>query len=156
MESPVKNLRDALGWNQTQMAAGLDCSYGSVQNYESGKPVSIEVVEKAKRLAAEHSLKLELSGSEWLVRRGVEPTELLISSTKGKIHTSSTGKVDVSEKPAHNRPHGEREQAHVMLDEIFDSGDAGAIEAVCKNLLMFKRVIRSPVASAVPPKKTKR
>ena len=145
-ESPIKKLRDTLGWNQATLAQAIARSWQSVQNYEAGKRVPTEVVEKLKTIAAQHGLAdiaLELSSDEWRVRRVFHPGETIISQTHKKTAAA----------PARTKaPSGNRETAHRMLDEVYDSGSPDALTAIFLNLdvvtkyLRLIRQVRAPAA----------
>ena len=53
MENLIKQIRAAMGMNQTEFARALGRSYPSVQNYERGAAPPPEVIAQLKRLAAD-------------------------------------------------------------------------------------------------------
>lgn len=55
-ENAVRNLRMALGWNQTRFATELDLSIASIQNYERGSHPSEAAILRMQNLAAKHGL----------------------------------------------------------------------------------------------------
>lgn len=133
MESPVKRLREALGWNQVQLAAAIGRSHQSVQAYERGVRPPPDVIEKLKTLAVEHGLAGEI------------PISVLRGETQG------SGKKDLDFPPyeAENSPHSDaREAYHRTLDLILDSGHQVAISAVIRNLYAFERLVRVDQKSA--------
>ena len=152
--NPVRKLRDTLGWSQTHLAQAVGRSYQTIRNWEAGHRVPLESLEKMKSIAAEHGLAdiaVELSSQEWQVRRVFHPAETIISQAKPAVPRKT---VDFPvEQAKHRAAVDEREKAHQLLDEICDSGDAGAISAVFQNLNAFARLARLMQKSAAASRK---
>ncbi len=136
-KNPIKRLRELLGWNQATLGQAIGRSWQSVQNYEAGKRVPPEVIDKLKTLAAQRGLAdvaLELSSEEWQVRRVFQPGEKLISQAHPRGAASRR-----SREPAHS---SDRFAAHELLDEVYDSGNAEAMAAAHQNLIVLARYVR--------------
>ena len=122
----IRKLRESLHWNQARLAQAIGRSWQSVQNYEAGKRVPRDVIEKLKAIAMQHGLAdiaMELSSDEWQVRRVFHPGETLISETRRQLES-------------------ERESCHKTLDEILDSGDSEAITAVRSHIVLLGKYVR--------------
>ncbi|HZS52158.1 MAG TPA: helix-turn-helix transcriptional regulator [Bryobacterales bacterium] len=144
IESPLKKLRTALGWSQSALAQALGCSYSSIQNYEGGKRVPREIIERLKSIAAEHDLAdiaLELSSEAWQVRRVFQPREVRISGAAAAVSAASQKPLDGSRSK--DSGSDDREACHQILDRILDSGDRVAIAAVLQNLHALDLLIHS-------------
>lgn len=135
-ENPIRKLRESLGWNQAKLGQAIGRSWQSIQNYEAGKRVPAEVVEKLKTIAAQHGLAdlaVELSSEQWQVRRVFHPGEAIISQPRQK---AARGAVERSEESK------ERQSAHQMVDEIYSLGSPELIAAMYQNLTILANYIR--------------
>ncbi|SRR5712692_3077252 len=133
-KNPIKRLRELLGWNQATLGQAIGRSWQSVQNYEAGKRVPPEVIDKLKTLAAQRGfadVALELSSEEWQVRRVFHPGEKLISQAQPR---GAASRRDPG-APA------DRSAAHELLDDVYDSGNLEAIAAAYQNLLVLARYV---------------
>ncbi|GEM_PF-3818357 len=140
IESPLKKLRSALGWSQSALAQALGCSYSSIQNYEGGKRVPREIIERLKSIAAEHDLAdiaLELSSEAWQVRRVFQPREVGIPGDAPAVSGASDKSLRRKDSS------GDREACHQILDRILDSGDRVAIAAILQNLHALDLLVHS-------------
>lgn|SRR5262249_47473135 len=136
-KNPIKRLRGLLGWNQATLGQAIGRSWQSVQNYEAGKRVPPEVIDKLKTLAAQRGfadVALDLSSEEWQVRRVFYPGEKLISQASKRGTASQR-----SGEPARA---SDRSDAHELLDQIYDSGSAEATAAAYQNLAVLARYVR--------------
>lgn len=141
--NPLKELRAALGWSQNDLAREIGKSYASVQQYEQGKRVPPDVVEKLKTIAAKHGfadIALRLSSDDWQVTRVLHPGETLISQAKRNLQ---------------RRNPEESVDWHALLEEVLSSGQDDAINAVQSNLVCFTRLVRTrrPRTATKPHKK---
>lgn len=124
MENIFREIREATGLNQVDFGREIGRTHGSIQGYEAGKTPPREVVEKYKAIADQHGrgdLAALLSSGEWKVPRvaqagGAQPGETSVGQGREK-------KRKVSADPL-------REHWHTILDEILDSGQAVAVNAV--------------------------
>jgi transcriptional regulator with XRE-family HTH domain len=138
MENLVKTLRELLGLNQADFGRLFNRAWQSVQQYEGGRRPPAEVIEKLKNIATANGhadVAIALSGSDWTVKRVFHPGETIISAPKPKAGGSSGD---------------DRGHLHALLDEILDSGDADALQAVIPNLEVFAKYVR---VRHTPPKK---
>jgi len=101
-------LRNALGFTQHQMADALGCGYSTLQGYEAGRKIPADVIERAARLAQEHSLDFS---------------------------NMAAGPSEVPSKAGRYNP--ENRRWHDMLETILESKDPRALEAVKPNLVLF-------------------
>src|SRR5437016_4058704 len=124
--NPVQELRKSLQLNQHEFARLVGCSYSSIQNYEGGKKVPREIVERMRQLAVERGqadIAVTLSSEEWQIRSVFHPGETFIS-------TLPPGKPAAGLKYKHQKWHD-------MLEAVLESGNPRAIDAVQSNLLVF-------------------
>jgi transcriptional regulator with XRE-family HTH domain len=141
MSNPVKKLRESLGLNQVAFGELIGRSFQSVRNYEAGLPLSAEIIEKLKTVAVKRGrpdLAMELSSTEWQVKRVLEPGETLISQGKKTL------------------PPGVRDfgtELHSVLDDILQSGNPVAIEATESTLRLFASCARRHGISADLPRR---
>jgi transcriptional regulator with XRE-family HTH domain len=59
VENFVRKVREALGLNQHEFAAAVGRSYASVQGYEAGKRLPLEVEERIRQLASERGIVID-------------------------------------------------------------------------------------------------
>ncbi len=126
-DNPIRQLRDALGWTQTQFASALGMSISMIQNYERGQHPSESSICKMQTLAAEKGfadLGIALVGRQAVVTKVFEPKE---AGRRVRVHAG--GGVDLTDS------------FHNMLDVIIESGDPEIIGA----LESFLRVMRIAV-----------
>lgn len=111
--------------NQADFAREVGKSMQSLQNYERGAKPPAEVVGKLYEIAtAHHRIDLALAlGGDWKVRRVFEPGERIISA-----------RPEASKAPVENW--------HQMLDEILNSGQADAADAVKSSLTVSRELVR--------------
>ena len=108
--------------SQVDFARELGRYHGSVQNYETGKAPSPEVLAKYQAIAAKYGcadLAAELPGGLPLPRNILEPVETLIDAALEKGRKPAAGE----------KPDPVREHWHDMLDQILDSGLTDAVSA---------------------------
>jgi len=127
----VRQIREAARMSQTDFARAIGRSLQMVRLYEHGQDTPAEVREKLRSIATQ-------AGRDDLA--AALTTEDFIP---GETRTPPT-------KPA--KPNARREQYHALLDEILDSGDPDALNAVIPNLVLFGKWIRSK-GSERPPRK---
>ncbi len=142
---PLRKLRKALGLNQVEFSSVIGRSYQSVQNYEKGVPMPPDLVEKVVALAAQRGLAEianELRGGRYEVNR-TAPIEQPSMGRAPRRGESPRAQSPVPPRRSQSVfPPAERSKLHALLDEILDSGDPDAIEAVVPNLRLFSKWVR--------------
>ena len=120
-------------------------SHQSVIAYEKHpEDTPAEVIQSLKTIAAatgHADWAVFLSSDNWRVARVIEPGETLISAPP-RPHPASGGATS-------------RESLHGMLDEILDSGDPDALNAVVPNLVLFHKWVEQKSPKMVRAKKRK-
>ena len=112
---------------QVDFGRELGRVHQSVQGYESGKTPPPDVIEKYKTLAIAHGrgdLAVELAGEDWKnyrPRRVIHPGETSIGTAREKGPKDKSGLAPADPLRVH---------WHTILDEILDSGQADAINAI--------------------------
>lgn len=116
MDNPVLQVRNLTGETQVDFARRIGRHFSSVQGYESGRKVPTEVIEKLKLIAVEFGhpeIGMELAGVKTNKKAGIESRR---EKTDNKWHS--------------------------LLDEVLNSGNAEAITAVQRNLVVFSEYAR--------------
>jgi len=133
MENLVRQIRDFSGMNQEDFARAIKRSTAMLRHYEKGITPPLDVIETLKTLAVKAGhpeIAVALSSDEWKVQRVFQPGETIISAPRRAANS----------------------EWHQMLDEVLDSGQRDAIEAVQSNLLVFVdrvRLRKQPEKSSV-------
>jgi transcriptional regulator with XRE-family HTH domain len=121
-KSIIREIREACGMTQEEFARVAGRSTPMIRLYEKGAIPPREVIEAIKSLAVERGLvDLAAALDEWQVDRVLYPP----------------GQASVTGKP---RPGSKK--WHEMLDEVLDSGQPDAIQAVESNLHVFVQTVR--------------
>jgi DNA-binding transcriptional regulator YiaG len=131
----VFQIRQAAKLGVATFAGEIGVGQFDVAAYESGEEVPPpKVVKRLQRIATNAGradLALILSSDDWKVKAIFHPGETFISTTNRGVERPM--------KRADNNENRltEREQAHALLDKIYDSGEEDAIVAVYHNLVVF-------------------
>ena len=121
--NPIRNLRMALGMNQTRFAMELDMSIASIQNYERGSRPSDDAVRRMQTLAAERGLD-ELGIS--LATRPTYAVQKIYSQGK-RVRVPNPHGADLGDA------------LHDQLDVILKRGDPEVIAVLEGVLHLFSR-----------------
>jgi hypothetical protein len=145
-KNPCRELRKLLGMSQVEFSRLLiDVSYPSVRNYEKHpEDTPAAVINQIISLATERGYAdwaVVLKSDNWRVVNVLQPGETLITAPKAGAAA-----------PVPPAGGADRAALHGLLDEILNSGDPDAIEAVVPNLSIFAKWVRSRPKS-VPAKK---
>ena len=119
--------------NQETFAREIGRSTPSLRGYEAGRVPPDDVIAKLKTIATAHGradLAVNLTSDEWKVRRVIEPGETLIGAAGSGPKAPAAG----------GDP--QREYWHTMLDQILDSGQADAVDAIQSVLLVTADRVR--------------
>jgi ParB-like chromosome segregation protein Spo0J len=149
MKNPCRELRQLLGVSQVEFSRLIECSYPSLQNYEKHpEDTPAEVIDRIRSLAAEteHAdWAVPLLSDEWRVTTVIYPGETLISAPKPKPRTAGSSLPGMPD----------RDELHAMLDDVLDSGNPEAIQAVVPNLVLFQKFVNLKSDNRKVPKKRK-
>src|SRR5450755_3155375 len=114
--------------NQETFAREIGRSTPSLRGYEAGRVPPDDVIEKLKTIATARGradLAVNLTSDEWKVRRVIWPGETLIGAS-GSVPKAPTDSRDPR-----------RGDWHTIRDQILDSGQADAVNAVQDVLLVI-------------------
>jgi transcriptional regulator with XRE-family HTH domain len=125
LEKIIREIRAAARMSQVAFARAIGKSLQTVRNYEHGHHPPEEVIEVLKSLAVKCGrADLGMALGEWGVKRVIHPGETLISSAM----------------PA--TPLDQNARYRSMLDEVLNSGEEDASQAVKQNLEVFVSTVR--------------
>lgn len=144
-ENLIFQIRQSAQMGVVTFAEALGVSQIEVASWESGGAVpSPPIVRKLQALATKYKradLALMLGSDDWKIQAIFHPGETFIS-TVNRVDSRSKSKDNRG-----HRPTTEREQAHRLLDEIYDSGADVAIDLVFRQLVVsgdYVRGLRKP------------
>ena|ERR1017187_598245 len=133
MGNLFRQIRDITGLSQAEFGRELlGRVHQSVQGYETGKTPPLDVVEKYEAIATAHGradLAVNLKSDEWR-HPVIEPGERVIGPDR-MVPKAPTAGGDP-----------QREYWHTMLDQILDSGQADAVDAIQSVLLVTADRVR--------------
>jgi ParB-like chromosome segregation protein Spo0J len=134
MKNPCRELRELLAVNQADFGRLIGRSFQSVRAYEKHpSDIPADVIERIKSLAAERGhadWAVFLSSDEWRAVSVLQPGETLIGARQTE---GPRPKLATTRDPA---------TLHSMLDDILESEDPDAIQAVVPNLELFHKWVK--------------
>jgi hypothetical protein len=153
-DNPVLELRERLRLNQVKFSILLDRHVASVRLYEKHpEDVTDEMRAVMRSIAQSHgyadlaaAFATPQSGAPAIAAETLDPDAVITAVANGKYapkHVIQPGETLISAgKKVAKRPVFDVPRLHGLLDEILDSGNPDAIQAVVPNLEVFAKYVR--------------